>query len=331
MPKLQDLTGVIAASELRSLSKPKEQGALAQKQDLVGLRDALTFPAAHAEIMTELVITEQLLNDMIPVRIYQQKTLVDRKLPTLIYLHGGAFIGGSMSSANTDAICRTFAGNAPIQVVNVEYRLAPEHPYPAGLMDCYQVVQTLTQQAETYQVDVDKLWISGDSAGGSLALTTAILDHSYYQTNFVKKILAYYPDVDLANHGQGATWNPENIFVKDPQQRVLYTNLINQISKLQPLVENLYGGATANLKNPLISPLYASAGMLQQLPPLMLIYGEFDMLRQQDEAFVQKLAEINRKPQVKIYPGLLHAFIDKVGVLPEAQAAILAGLAWLQQ
>ena len=323
------LKGIIAPECVKELQAPSGMGAAVAKGDIVGIRDAMGFDAKNITTH-QLVITDEVIKG-IPVRIYRKQELAGQTLPVMIYVHGGGFVGGYLHAPNVEQICRTFADHGDLQVISVGYRLAPEHPYPAGLTDCYQIVQEVAANPAKFNAQVTEMSIMGDSAGANVALATAILDSSFYQTHFIKKILAYYPVVDLTTHGQGEFWNPEHIYVKTPAERKLYDDYIAGFAQLENIVENMYAGPTMDRATALLSPLYADQDILKNLPPMHTIFGEFDPLRQQNEAFATRLAQLGNPETVSIYPGMIHAFMDKVGVYPEAEQAIDEGLQFLMK
>ena len=96
----------------------------------------------------------------------------DRPLPLLIYLHGGGWTFGSINSCAR--FCNAIASSGKIKVLAVDYRLAPEHPYPAGLDDCCDAVEFAIDNATTLGIDADKISVGGDSSGGNLSIATAI-------------------------------------------------------------------------------------------------------------------------------------------------------------
>lgn len=329
MPDETNLKGIIAPECVKELEQPSSMGQSVQEKYLTGIRDAMGF-AAKSVAKNELSIENFIINGSVPVRVYRKLSLVGKKLPTIYYVHGGGFIGGWVRSDNCEQICRTFVDHADVQVISIDYRLAPEHPYPAGPMDCYQAVQYCETHLDDYNISSNKSAIMGDSSGANTALVTAMLDSSFYETKYLKKVLLYYPVVDLTTHGKGEFWNPNHIKV-EASQRELYNSYIEGFAALENVVENWYAGDKIDRDAPLLSPLYAENDILKSLPPMHVIFGEFDPLRQQNEAFYDKLHALGIKEEVTIFPGMIHAFMDKIGVYPEAVEAVDTGLAWLQK
>ena len=126
--------------------------------ELVGSIDERTAPGPAGEI---------------PIRIYRPKLDATRELPVILYTHGGGFVSGDLDTH--DPLCRLLANHVPAITVAVDYRLAPEHPYPAAAADCFAVLRWLAANASSFGGDTRRLAIAGDSAGGNLAAATALM------------------------------------------------------------------------------------------------------------------------------------------------------------
>ncbi len=143
--------------------------------DLASARAAARQMGHHMpryEARVPLSVQDVTVSDDVGVRIY---SLAERAaaLPALLYLHGGAFVMGGL--AEGDSAARLLAERAGVVVVAVDYRLAPEHPYPAGLEDCYTVLRWVAANATAYGIDPDRIGVLGESSGGGLAAALALL------------------------------------------------------------------------------------------------------------------------------------------------------------
>lgn len=252
----------------------------------------------------------------IPVRIYKRKEMEYKNNPILYYIHGGGFWAGRPEV--TEEFCRLIAEKSNVIVIQPEYRLAPEHPYPSALDDCYDVLKWIHRSAERLGGDRCNIQIAGDSAGGNLAAVCAVKDRDE-GTQMIKAQLLLYPSVNMsAAEDEYFKYTPE-AFKADAQQEEL----------VRDIVESLRLTASDNLgfvlkvdqdqmKDPYLSPYF---GRMESLPPCLLIYGEFDYLRLEDEAYARKLADAGVPVRQICYSGLSHGFIDRAGVWAQAEDA----------
>lgn len=296
-----------------------------QSPTLIQLRDMMGWPAVDIT-KNELIIEEKIVKGHIPTRFYRKKALAGKKLPVLIFIHGGGFFGGSID--NVEQICRTFADRGDIAVVSAGYRLAPEHPYPAALLDCYTVVEYLATHGENEKIDTKNIFVSGDSAGGNLTLAVALLDSFHFKTHYVKRIAAYYPVTTCTTNGVGKYWDTAHIPVQSERERQLVHEYIAEFAAQDIQACAWYSGK-ADCSNPLISPLYATDDMLRSLPPVKIIIGEFDPLKLQTDALVERLENLEAAFEYTIYNGMIHAFIDKIGDYAQAEAGVVDALSFL--
>ncbi|WP_413526722.1 alpha/beta hydrolase [Marinilactibacillus psychrotolerans] len=276
----------------------------------------------------ELAIADEIIKGSVSVRTYRQKNLAEKTLPVLFYIHGGGFFGGSIE--NIEQICRAFADKAEIEVVSIGYRLAPENPFPAGLLDCYNVVEYYATYAKKELVDKAHFTIAGDSAGGNLSLTTALLDRAYFKTNYLSKVVLYYPVVDLYSTADSAIYDTAEYHLEDEAEKQLVHGYIKGFASGGDAQINEWYGGDQDRRNPLISPAYTSDEALKLLPPVKAIIGEFDPLRLQTDAFVERLIKLDHTIEYKIYNGMVHAFLDKVGDYPQAEQGIDDAIAFLK-
>lgn len=262
----------------------------------------------------ELIIDNQVLAGSLITRTYVRADLKDKTLPALIYVHGGAFYGGSALAV--DNVARAFADFGPYRVFNLEYPLAPEHPYPAALLACYNLLKYLADHAAELKIDAQSIYMSGDSAGGNLTLTTAILDHIIFKTNLLNRTVLFYPDVTMVKEEVTALCNPNQF-----EAREMKTQLRSFVKffSTDDLAEKLYTKGH-DVHEPLISPL--DADQYDQLPATAVIVGEFDPLRFQGKAVTNKLTENQVDNQFILYGGMSHAFLDSIGYYPQAEDAI---------
>lgn len=306
-----------------------QHNAMASKgvPNLTQMRDAMGWEAKDIT-RNELVMTDKVIKGNVIVRTYRKKNLLGKALPGLFYLHGGGFFGGSI--ANVEQISRTFADRGDFEVISIGYRLAPENPFPAGLLDIYNVVEYYATNADKEAILADKLFIAGDSAGGNLAVTAALLDRAYFKTNYLSKVVLYYPAVDMVSTPDAQIYDSNNMYIADDNERQIITEYIYAFAQGGDQSVNAWYGGQQVRTNPLISPAFASDELLATLPAICTIIGEFDPLRLQTDAFMQRLQVLDNHNQYHIYNGMIHAFLDKVGVYPQAELGIMEAINFLE-
>lgn len=285
--------------------------------NLLSTRDNLDY-MYHYQPQNKLVINNFDFKG-VRIRSYMQSKITNRSTPALIYLHGGGFVGGSLDSL--DATCRIFSDYSLIKVYSVGYHLSPENPFPWALIDSYNFLMNLYKYADIFHINNNKIFMAGDSAGGNLTLVTALLDsNAYLKTNFLNKIVAFYPPVSCTTEGKNKFWNPNLFQTVDDQTKKLVTKYIHGFLKHSANYDKWY--ADKNTKNPLVSPIFETNDHLKMLPPTKIIVGEFDGVRILTQQFAENLLKINSKVEFSVYNGLVHAFLVKPQIFPEAKLAI---------
>lgn len=143
----------------------------------------------------EVASTRDIMADSVPCRLYRPLgSEEDQVLPCLIFYHGGGWTIGSIETY--DVVCRRLANDAGVAVVSVEYRLAPEHPYPAAVEDCLAATRWLAAEAASLGIDASRLAVGGDSAGGNLAAVVALAARERRAPPVVFQMLIY-PSTDM--------------------------------------------------------------------------------------------------------------------------------------
>lgn len=239
-----------------------------------------------------------------------------KKLPCMIYFHGGAYAGGSYKV--TANLCRAICDREGIVVVNVDYRLAPEYPFPCGLQDCWDCMNWLIENADKYYLDAQEISVSGDSAGGNFAINCCRKDHVLGLSR-IKGCFLYYPHVSMIETEQ-YPWSLENysIGIKDKVEIVKNMLGLKEVIRLSELYYLQEQGKKDSFE---ASPLLEDD--LSWMPLTLIITAEFDYLRIQQEYFAQKLHEANVNVKMIQYKGMQHAFMDRIGTYPQAEAAII--------
>jgi acetyl esterase/lipase len=221
------------------------------------------------------------------IRLFRPAGVTGRA-PALLWIHGGGYVIGK--AAQDDALCRRFARELGATVASVDYRLAPEHPYPASVEDCYAALQWLVRLPS---VDPDRVAIGGASAGGGLAAALALLTRDRGEIPLVAQLLVY-PMLDDRTVGR---------HLDNPGLR-----LWNQSSNKFGWSAYL-GGADPEVAVP------ARREDLSGLPPAWLGVGTFDLFHDEDLAYAERLKAAGVRCDVEIVDGAFHGFD---GVVPKA-------------
>lgn len=247
----------------------------------------------------------------IPVRIYTPEGKTN--MPAIVFFHGGGFFGGSLAAVENP--CKGLAEKAGAVVVSVDYRLAPEHPFPAGLTDCWDSVRWVRSHAKELNVNPDWIAVAGDSAGGNLSAVCALLDKEN-RTNLIKYQALIYPTVIMVESSENFEWKFEEYEINHHHE--LVERIVRSLRRGgENWVRRLYLQDTVDPAHPLVSPLLAadSSGLAEAL----IITAEYDALRLEGEAYAKKLSEAGVKTRIIRYCGMDHAFMDKYGIYPQAE------------
>jgi len=236
----------------------------------------------------------------VPVRVYTPSG-GSAPRPLIVYFHGGGFVIGDIDSH--DPSCRQLANAVGAVVVSVHYRLAPEHRAPAAAEDCYAVTAWVAEHADELGGDPARLAVAGDSAGGNLAAVVPLLARDRGGPA-IKFQLLIYPVTDLTMTQPSIDENGEGYMLTAAGLRWFYDH---------------YLGDGGDAKHPVHSPLFAAD--LTGLPPAHVVTAEFDPLRDEGEAYAERLRDAGVPVTVKRYDGLIHGFFGMGLVIEAAKTA----------
>lgn len=228
----------------------------------------------------------------IPVRVYTPEG--DGPFPVLVFFHGGGWVICDLDTH--DDACRSLAKGTPCVVVSVDYRLAPEHKFPAAVEDCYAATQWIARNAASLNGDPSRLAVGGDSAGGNLAAVIAQLARDQGGPSLVFQLLVY----------PAANFNADTTSSRDFADGYFLTR--------DDMIwfRDLYLNSPNDKNNPLASPALASD--LSGLPPALIITAEYDPLRDEGEQYGQQLKEAGVPVTISRYKGAIHAFFTTPGL-----------------
>ena len=231
-------------------------------------------------------------NHQIPVRIFLPGEKMEDDLPALLFFHGGGWVTESID--NYERICARLASATNHIVVSVEYRLAPEYPFPTGFYDCYMAAKAMFTNRFILNTDPDKITLIGDSAGGNLAAAVSLMARDQGEFLPKRQILIYpatYNDY---------TENSPFVSVKENGSDYLLT-----AGKMQDYID-LYARNKEDKKNPYFAPYIAED--LANQPDTLILTCEFDPLRDEGEAYGKRLKEAGNYVEIHRIKDALHGY-----------------------
>jgi len=233
----------------------------------------------------------------IPARLWSASH--DPDLPVLLYLHGGGFVIGCIDTC--ESMCRQIALQSGAAVVAVDYRLAPEHKYPAGLQDCWAAFTWLVEHGHSLGLDGRRIAIGGDSAGGTLAASVALMARDAGIPLALQALV--YPSVQTRTITES--------FKAFSRDTLLSAELMRWFE------QQTLGGQIEHRwhREPLHAPEHAGVA------PAWIGLAECDALTDEGHLYARKLREAGVPVEVKEWPGVIHDFINMGRFLPEAAEA----------
>jgi acetyl esterase len=224
--------------------------------------------------------------------------------PLLVYYHGGGFTYGDLETH--DGTCRLLCRHAGAHVLAIDYRLAPEHPFPAAVHDARAALAWACANAAGLGADPGRVGVSGDSAGGNLAAVVAQLAARDGGPTPVLQLLIY-PATDFTRRRRSRELFGEGFLLTNDEMNWFETNYL--------------GEARTHAADPRASPLLAED--LSGLAPAFVVTAAFDPLRDEGEEYAQALRAAGTPAAVRRFPGLIHAFVAAAGVSRAARDAVI--------
>lgn len=248
----------------------------------------------------------------IPIRIYTPRELkTSEKLPVLIWFHGGGFVIGSLETH--DSVCRMLANQADCLVVSVDYRLAPESPFPAAVEDCRAAMKWVALHAVEFGGDGVCMAVGGDSAGANLATVMAILARNAAHPKLVFQLLIYpcvAPEPETPSHH------------KFKEGYILSRNSITWFYRQ-------YLRNKKDVNDFRFAPLLLDD--LSGLPQSLIIVAGYDPLRDEGIDYAKRLIESGNKVRLSNYEGMVHGFYLMGGAVDAAKRAVAESAATMRQ
>jgi acetyl esterase len=295
MPLDPQCQGLLAAMESMGLPAFADQTPEQTRETVLGLSMLMGEPEEVAGVEDRALPGP---DGPVPVRIYTPVDAGPGPLPVVVWFHLGGFVFGSVEWV--DPITRALANRSGCIVVSVDYRLAPEHPYPAARDDAWTAVTWVAEHAAEIGADPDRLAVGGDSAGGNLATVACLMAREQGGPPIAFQVMIY-PTTDASE---------ESYELPSHRENGAGDRLVSNADLQLWWRHYLSGGADPG--NPHISPLQAPD--LSGLPPALVITAEYDPLRDPGEAYARRLAEAGVPTELRRYDGQIHAFF----ILPAA-------------
>ena len=261
---------------------------------------AATVPPADVEVTPH---EARFGGQALRVRVYRPRGAAGA-LPVTLYFHGGGFVLGDLEAY--DAVCRQLCADSGVMVVSAAYRLAPEHPYPAAVEDCFAALGWVAEAIRGFGGDPARLAVAGDSAGAALAATTALMARDAGGPAIAFQLLVYPP----AAGGHDGAYPSRERHAAGP---TLTRRTMDYFSRH-------YFGPTAKAPDWRGAPLLAPS--LASLPPTLLVLAAHDALRDEAMAYGEALGAAGNAVTVVEYHGLAHGFISMAGAVPAARLAL---------
>ena len=248
----------------------------------------------------------------IPARIYTPKMLRKNNglAPCLVFYHGGGWVIGDIDSH--DVVCRKLAHEGELIVISIDYRLAPEHKFPAAVEDAIAAVKWVASNAKDLGIDATRLLVGGDSAGGNLAAVVALAARDGDGPKLAGQVLIY-PATDFAMR------HPSH---SEPETSILLTHSVIK------WFSNHYLNGPADIDNWKASP--ARAKTLAGLPPAYLLTAGADPLRDEGDEYAKRLKDAGVPVTYKHFPGQFHGFVTMGKLLQQANIAATGIATWLK-
>lgn len=245
----------------------------------------------------------------IPLRVYTPEG--DGPFPILMFFHGGGFVLGGLESY--DPVCRRLCSRSEHVVVSVDYRLAPEHKFPAAVEDCHAAALWAAENASQLNGDPNKLSVAGDSAGGNLSAVVALRAREA-GPDLTAQALIYPVTYQVGPDTVSRKENGEGYFLTRDDMAYFGKNYFESIEDAQSVEA---------------SP--ANAEDLSGLPPALVITAEYDPLRDEGEDYAESLEEAGVPTTATRYDGMIHGFLNFYGVTERSDEVATQVSDWLRK
>lgn len=264
------------------------------------LQSARNLPKGESEVEPVAHVSEHAVNADTTVRVYAPEG--DGPFPVVVYYHGGGWVSGDLDMH--DSTCRRIANRASTVVFNVDYRLAPEHPFPAAFDDGYAALVWAHDHASEFGGDPTRLAVAGSSAGGNIAAAAAIKARDENGPKIDLQVLIYAV-LDSSTSTGSYSEMASGYLITDTQMHWYWNQYVPNI---------------ADRQDPRVSPMHAQS--LAGLPPAIVIVAEYDVLRDEGINYANRLRDEGVQADVTTYEGQIHGFMGFLGFVADAEIAL---------
>jgi acetyl esterase len=312
MPVTLDPDAAVVFKAFQEAGRPPyESGSPAEARELY-LKGRLVTNPEPPELKSVQPLSIPSPTGSIPARVYAPMTLrqADGLDPCLVFFHGGGWVIGDLDSH--DVVCRKLADEGQLIVISVDYRLAPEHKFPAAVDDAIAAAKWIAGHAKQLGIDASRLTVGGDSAGGNLAAVVAISARDGNGPAIAGQVLIY-PATDFA------MTHPSH---REPETSVLLTHTVIRWFR------DHYLNGPSDIDDWRASP--ARAATLAGLPPAYVLTAGADPLRDEGDDYAKRLKEAGVPVTYRTFPGQFHGFFTMGKLLQQANLAAAEIGVWLK-
>ncbi|MFB6164833.1 MAG: alpha/beta hydrolase [Haloarculaceae archaeon] len=231
----------------------------------------------------------------IPARVYEPAGADDP--PTVVYYHGGGFVAGDLDTH--DNLCRLLANRSDAVIVSVEYRKAPENPWPAAIEDAYVGARWAENNADEYGADADRLVLAGDSAGGTLSAVVSLMAAERGMPDVDRQLLLY-PATVYMEPMESRAQNGSGYFMSAQDLLWFASNFIAD---------------EIDAHHPWAFPMNARQDRLAETPPAFVLTAGYDPLRDEGHAYAKRLADAGVDVEYSNYESMVHGFLNMEGIV----------------
>jgi len=272
---------------------------------------ALIAGRTHRGVEVEETVARAADGTSLPLRVHRPLGSRGSARPAVLNFHGGGWVSGDVRQSEWWA--SSVAAQAGVVVVSVEYRLAPEHPFPGPPEDCYDATLWVAEHADELGIDPSRLAVMGDSAGGNLAAVVAMMARDRGAPRIAAQVLVY-PSVDLAD--------------ELPSERENATAPILTGKDIANAGRLYFVGSPGERADPYASPL---RGKHEELPPALIQTAQFDPLRDHGPAYAAALRAAGVEVRLTNYVDAVHGYLSLPGLVPSSRQALAEAVAFLRE